>query len=223
MNFQLRVQNWSLVCPSLDFVIFLTEYFLFFLLGKLNKIIISVAGSEKLDKSSLRLQLVTTEGRYISDLTLQPQNQGRFLVDFNAHAHGQPFKLKLKGMTQKGYPFERISHKIHKTTTAILRETYASNYYTLSLGRTTFIRFQLCNFGATETFDFLVAKDTRRYVFRRRLSPKHVIKGRCVYISIFAKATRSEDVGKTDAVFIILKGRISRTVISETVHLLVDN
>ena len=91
------------------------------------------------------------------------------------------------------------------------------------MGRTTFIRFRLCNFGATETFDFLVAKDTRRYVFRRRLSPKHVIKGRCVYISIFAKATRSEDVGKTDAVFIILKGRISRTVISETVHLLVDN
>ncbi|CAH3164627.1 unnamed protein product [Porites lobata] len=189
----------------------------------LNKIIISVAGSEKLDKSSLRLQLVTTEGKYISDLTLQPQDQGRFLVDFNAHAHGQPFKLKLKGMTQKGYPFERISHKIHKTTTAILRGTYASNYYTLTLGRTTFIRFQLCNFGATETFDFLVAKDTRRYVFRRRLSPKRVIKGRCVYISIFAKATRSEDVGKTDAVFIILKGRISRTVISETVHLLVDN
>ena len=210
--------------PLFRFCYFLNRILsFFFLLGKLNKVIISVAGSEKLDKSSLRLQLVTTEGRYISDLTLQPQNQGRFLVDFNARAHGQPFKLKLKGMTQKGYPFERISHKIHKTTTAILRGTYASNYYTLTLGRTTFIRFQLCNFGATETFDFLVAKDTRRYVFRRRLSPKRVIKGRCVYISIFAKATRSEDVGKTDAVFIILKGRISRTVISETVHLLVDN
>lgn len=212
-----------MVDPLLDFIIFITAYFLFFLLGKLNKIIISVAGSEKLNKSSLRLQLVTTDGNYISDLTLQPQNQGRFLVDLNAHAPGQPFKLKLKGATQKGYPFERISHKIHKTTTAVLRGTYASNYYTLPLGRTTFIRFQLCNFGATETFDFLVAKDTRRYVFRRRLSPKHVIKGRCKYISIFAKATRSEDVGKTDAVFIILKGRISRTVISETVHLLVDN
>ena len=171
----------------------------------------------------MRLQLVTTEGKYISDLTLQPQSQGHFLVDFNAHANGRPFKLKLKGTTQKGYPFERISHKIHKTTTAVLRGTYASNYYTLPLGRTTFIRFQLCNFGATETFDFLVAKDTQRFVFRRRLSPKHVIKGRCVYISIFAKAARSEDVGKTDAVFIILKGRISRTVISETVHLLVDN
>ena len=212
-----------MVDPLLDFIIFVTAYFLFFLLGKLNKIIISVAGSEKLNKSSLRLQLVTTEGNYISDLTLQPQTQSRFLVDLNAHAPGQPFKLKLKGATQKGYPFERISHKIHKTTTAVLRGTYASNYYTLPLGRTTFIRFQLCNFGATETFDFLVAKDTRCYVLRRRLSPKHVIKGRCKYISIFAKATRSEDVGKTDAVFIILKGRISRTVISETVHLLVDN
>ena len=211
--------GWSLA----RFCYFLNRILSFFLLGKLNKIIISVAGSEKLDKSSLRLQLVTTEGRYISDLTLQPQSQGRFLVDFNAHVNGRPTKLKLKGTTQKGFPFERISHKIHKTTTAVLRGTYASNYYTLPLGRTTFIRFQLCNFGASETFDFLVAKDTRRYVIHRRLSPKRVVKGRCKYISIFAKATRSEDVGKTDAVFIILKGRISRTVISETVHLLVDN
>lgn len=44
-----------------------------------------------------------------------------------------------------------------------------------------------------------------------------------VELSVTAKATRSEDVGKTDAVVIILKGRTSGTVLSETVHLLVDD
>ena len=41
--------------------------------------------------------------------------------------------------------------------------------------------------------------------------------------SVYAKSTRSEDVGKTDPIYFILKGQKSQVVISQTVHLLVDN
>lgn len=169
------------------------------------------------------MQLITTRGNLIRDVAIQSQGQGRFTADFNPHSSVRSFKLKLKGTTQKGYPFERISQKIGSTTTAVSWVKYASNDHTLPLDQTTFIHFQVCNFGATEFFDCVVSKDKLDYLLRRRLSPIRAYKGRCRTIVVTAKATRSEDVGKTDAVVIILKGRTSGTVLSETVHLLVDD
>lgn len=147
--------------------------------GKLNKVIISVAGSEKLDESSLRMQLITTKGNLIRYVVIQPRGQGKFTADFNPHSSVRSFKLKLKGTTQKGYPFERISQKIGSTTTAVAWVKYASNDQTLPLDRTTFIHFQVCNFGATEFFDSLVLKDKLGYLLRRRLSPIRAYKDRC--------------------------------------------
>ena len=190
-----------------------------------------MAGSEKLNSSSLLLQLISTEGNLISDFALQPQSQGHFIASFNPHALVPSFKLKLKGVTQNGYHFERISRKTARPTTAVLRVKYASNLYTLPLGRTTFIHFLVCNFGATEIFHIEVLKDRLGYIVRRgrlrnpkqRKAGKLVIKGRCVVFSVYAKSTRSEDVGKTDPIYFILKGQKSNVVISQTVHLLVDN
>lgn len=169
------------------------------------------------------MQLITTKGNLIRYVVIQPRGQGKFTADFNPHSSVRSFKLKLKGTTQKGYPFERISQKIGSTTTAVAWVKYASNDQTLPLDRTTFIHFQVCNFGATEFFDSLVLKDKLGYLLRRRLSPIRAYKDRCRTIIVSARATRSEDVGKTDAVVIILKGRTSGTVLSETVHLLVDD
>ena len=190
-----------------------------------------MAGSEKLNNSSLLLQLISTEGNLISDVTLQPQSQGRFIASFNPHAHFPSFRLKLKGVTRDGYHFERISRKTVSPTTAVLRVKYASNLSTLPLGRTTFIHFLVCNFGATEIFHIEVLKDRLGYIIRRgrhrnpkrRKAGKLVIKGRCVVFSVYAKATRSEDVGKTDPIYFILKGQKSKAVVSQTVHLLVNN
>lgn len=189
----------------------------------MNKIIISLAGSEKVDNTSLRLQLITTEGDHIIDVTLQQQSQSHFIARFNPKTLVRSFKLKLMGATRSGYQFERISRQTVKPATAVLRGRYASNDFTLPLGRTTFIHFQLCNFGTTDTFDVVVVKDVFSYVLPRRVTPKSVIKGRCVIISVYAKATDHQDVGKTDTVFVMLKSRRSRFFVSQTVHLLVDN
>ena len=186
--------------------------------------VITLAGSEKVDTSSLRLQLINTEGNLIRDVPLQSRSGDR--VHFTAiitPAASKPFfKLKLKGNTQSGNPFERISHQVIKPTTAVLRAKRASNDYTLPLRRNTFIHFQLCNFGNTEIFNVAVVKDRLRYIDRSRLpSPKRVIKGRCVTIAVRARATRQEDVETTDSVFVIAKGKSSSVVVSQTVRLFV--
>ena len=199
-------------------------FFFCILKGKLNKMVITLAGSEKVDTSSLRLQLINTEGNLIRDVPLQNRSgDGIHFTAIITPAASKPFfKLKLKGSTQSGNPFERISHQVIKPTTAVLRAKRASNDYTLPLRRNTFIHFQLCNFGNTEIFNVAVVKDRLRYIDRSRLpSPKRVIKGRCVTIAVRARATRQEDVETTDSVFVIAKGNSSSVVVSETVRLFV--
>jgi len=191
-------------------------------IGKLNKMVITLAGSEKVTSSSLRLQLITPEGNHISDVTLQSRDGVHFTASITPRAPAHAFKLKLKGTTRSGNPFERISRQKIKPTTAVLRGKYASNDYTLPLGRVTFIHFQLCNFGATEIFDVAVVKDKMGYVISSRLSRvKRVMKDRCVTISVRTRATRPQDVDKTDTVFVIAKGRVSRVLVSQTVRLFV--
>lgn len=114
-------------------------------LGKPNTLVITLAGSEKVDHRSLRLQLVTTEGHHIRDVALQSRDNDHFTASMTPRAPARTFKLKLRGTTRGGNAFERISRQTVKPTTAVLRGKYASNDYTLPLNRVTFIHFQLCN------------------------------------------------------------------------------
>ena len=182
--------------------------------------VLTVAGSEKIDSSSVRLELITTDGARISDVTLQRLNAVHFTANITPSS-SQPFKLKIRGTTRGGNSFERISRQTIKPTTAVLRGKYASNDYTLPLGSITFVHFQLCNFDASEYFDVTVVKDKMGYVISPNVRPRRVMKGRCTTLSIRARATRSEDVEKTDTVFIIAKGRTSKSVVSQAVRLFV--
>lgn len=183
-----------------------------------------MAGSEKVDHSSLRLQLVTTEGHHIRDVTLQSRDNDHFTASMTPRAPARTFKLKLRGTTRGGNAFERISRQTVKPTTAVLRGKYASNDYTLPLNRVTFIHFQLCNYGPNDVFNVSVIKDRMRYIVASpRLRLRSVRKNRCVTIPFRAKATRVVDAEKTDTVFLIAKGRISRVIVSQTMHLFVTS
>lgn len=168
----------------------------------------------------MRLELITTGGTRTSDVTLQTTDNVHFTASFTPRT-SQPFKLRLRGFTSGGNLFERISHQTIKPTTAVLRGKYASNDYTLPLGKTTFVHFQLCNFGGSEYFDVSVAKDRMGYLISPNVRSRHVIKGRCITISVRAKATRSTDVDKTDTVLLIAKGRTSKVFVSQAVRLFV--
>ncbi|XP_022797736.1 von Willebrand factor A domain-containing protein 7-like [Stylophora pistillata] len=189
-------------------------------IGKANKVVITVAGSEKVNSSSVRLELITTEGTRISDVTLQTADHVHFTSSFTPRAT-QPFKFKLRGITRGGNPFERISHQTIKPTTVVLRGKYASNDYTLPLGRVSFVHFQLCNFGASEFFDVTTVKDKMGYLLSRNVRSRRVTKGRCATLSVRAKATRPTDVDKTDIVFLIAKGQTSKVVASQAMRLFV--
>lgn len=199
-------------------------------IDKHNTLVITLAGSEKVDTSSLRLQLITKEGDHISDLILQSRDTVHFTASFTTST-AQIFKLKLLGNTRSGTPFQRISRQVIKSSTTVLRVKSATNDYTLPLHRFTTIHFQLCKFGKVvkfklrrrdrvERFNVTVVKDRMQYLLTRRVASKHVLTNRCATISVRATATRPEDVGKTDTVFVMAKGE-SGTIVSATARLFV--
>ena len=71
-----------------------------------------------------------------------------------------------------------------------------------------------------ERFNVTVVKDRMQYLLTRRVASKHVLTNRCATISVRATATRPEDVGKTDTVFVMAKGE-SGTIVSATARLFV--
>ena len=119
-----QCQTCTMILFVYLFIIFLSYFFPF--LGKRNKVVITVAGSEKVIPSSLRLDLITPEGTKISDVTLQTADRVHFTSSFTPRV-SQPFKFKLRGTTRGGNAFERISHQTIKPTTVVLRGKYASN------------------------------------------------------------------------------------------------
>ena len=191
--------------------------------GKSNKMVLTLlAGEGTVNTSSLRLQIVTKSGAVIRTLNLPPKDGIHYETSFTPPT--TPFKLKLIGTTQKGDAFERLSRRKMKPTTAILRAKHASNNFTLPLNKVTFLHFQICNFGPTELFEITVKKDRMGYIMHRSANaqrPRFVAKDRCTVVSVRAKATRRDDLHKTNTVTLIAKGQSSGVVVSNVMRLFV--
>ena len=180
--------------------------------------VITLAGSEKVDNSSLRLQLITKDGDHISDATLQSRDGVHFTTSVIPSA--RVFKLKLRGNTRIGSPFQRISRQTIEPSKVLLRVWSASNDYTLPHNGTTFVHFQLCNHGDSERFQVTV-KDRLGYVVTRRIGSRIARRNSCRVLAVRARATRTEDIGKIDSIFIVVNGTKTGTVASTIVQLFV--
>ena len=202
---------------SIEFIGFLLIFIIFYL-GKLNTLVITLAGSEKVDSSTLRLQLISKDGSHISDVTLQPRDSVHFSASVVAPA--QVFKLKLRGNTRSGSPFQRISRQIIEPSKVLLRVWSASNDYTLPHNRNTVVHFQLCNYGDRERFQVTV-KDRLGFLVTRRIGSRMARRNSCPTLPVRARATRTEDIGKIDSIFIMVKGTRTGTVASSMVQLFV--
>lgn len=119
------------------------------------------SGKRKVNNSSLHLHIVTESGDVIRTFDLQ-STDSRYVISFTPPTTS--FKLKLSGTTHQGHRFEREYPHTIKPTTAFLRGKYAINDFTLPLSKTSFLHFQICNFGASERFDIVSRNDTMGYI-----------------------------------------------------------
>ena len=194
---------------------------MFFLFaGETARVILTVAGDEKINRSTLALDLLSEDGKRLGSAIVSPgrTSGAHFTASFNPPS--VPFTLKLKGKTKKGYNFERLSHNVVQPSLFIIRVLYASNEYTIPAGGRTFVMFRVHNNGPPDSFDIRV-KDNLNYFQYLRGSPVSVRKRSRGFFSFIMRAPASAPRGKGDEVVVSATSRKSKKTVSQVVRLMV--
>jgi len=190
------------------------------LLGKKAVVILTVAGANTINKNSLSLDLISMDGRRLGTAAVTPHGSSGAHFSATFTPPSAPFKLKLKGMTKKGYSFERLSHNAVHPSHALIRVLYARNEYTIPAGGSGFVLFLVYNTGATEIFDIKV-KDHLKYAAHLRRSYITVRQGRKSFFFVTFKAPSSAPRGGSDEVLATITGRTSKKTVGHVVRLMV--
>ena len=133
---------------------------------------------------------------------------------------GQLFKIKLKGTTKNGNPFERISHNVIKSESLLVKVLFAKNDFTVPQGASTFLLFLVENYGNNEVIDVrlfgslgTVQRVSRNSVFVRKRRKSSFT------VTFSAKATAEK--GITITIVVLVKGKSSGSKSTLSVPLLV--
>lgn len=192
-------------------------------IGKSTQVLITVAGAEKVRPRSLRLEFITKYGNLISSHSLQSRGRRNVHYTSTFSAPSQSFRLKLLGTTKAGNAFERISRNIVTPKTVLLRVVHSRNQFTLPIGRTSFVLFEIINGLRTRETFAIKAKSRLGYILPMSRRIKAVRGGYRSHFSLRFRSTKRSDVGKTDIVMVSIKGRGSKAKSVQIVQLLVVN
>ncbi|XP_068757745.1 uncharacterized protein [Montipora capricornis] len=184
------------------------------------RVVITVAGNAKINRNTLKLDLISEDGRRLTTATVTPRGRSGAHFSANFSCPAVPFALKLRGKTKKGYNFQRRSHNIVHPSNTLIRVIYARNDYTIPAGRSSLVTFLMHNNGPKETFD-IKAKDRLKYVQHLRRSSITVRQRRTSFFSVVLKAPLSASPGKGDELLVTAKGRKSKKTVSLLVRLMV--
>lgn len=135
-----------------------------------------------------------------------------------------PFKLRLRGLTASGFPFERISRKVIRAKSTIIRMVYNRNYLTLPRGRARLpVRFAIHNNGPTTHFDYRLSTTVAGVTIAQpRTSRFPVSSGKYRYFSARITVPSRLSPGTLVPVLVTAKKRSSRkTEASLRVHFIV--
>lgn len=190
------------------------------IIGEKANVIITVAGNEKINKRTLKLDLLRENGALIGQALVSPRGTSGAHFTSSFDPPSVPFTLKLRGKTKNGYNFERLSHNVVQPSPFILRVLRARNEYTIPVGRSTSVTFTLHNNGMYQGFDIKV-KDRLKYFRRLRRSTVFVPRGRRSFFTFIMKAPSSAPRGKGVEVVVSVTGRKSKRTVREAVRLMV--
>ena len=183
-------------------------------------VIITVAGAEKINKTSLSLDLMSMNGRRLRTAPVIPGGTGDAHFSASFDPPSVPFRLKLRGTTKKGHIFERYSRNIVHPSHALIRVLYARNEFTIPARGSGYVLFVIHNNGPTEIFDIKIT-DRLKLVHQLRRSSFTVRQGRRSYISVTFKAPSSAVRGKGAEVLATITGRTSKKTVGHVVRLMI--
>ncbi|XP_031568684.1 von Willebrand factor A domain-containing protein 7-like isoform X4 [Actinia tenebrosa] len=190
------------------------------LIGENSKVVITLAGNEKTRKNSVVLELITKYGKHIRDLQLTPDSRGvRYTATFTPPS--RPFKLKIKGTTKRGNPFERISRSIVEPKHVQLRVLHSANDFTLRRGTSSTVTFHLYNSANVNKRVKINVKDRLGYARINGLKVRTIRRGRWAFFSVLFRTPMSAAIGTCDTAFISVSVNNGAEIVSQPVQLIV--
>ena len=101
----------------------ISSLFRFLFAGEKANVIITVSGNEKINKKTLKLDLLRKVGALTVQALVSPRGTSGAHFTSSFDSTSVPFTLKLKGKTKKGYNFERLSHNVVQPSPFIIRDS----------------------------------------------------------------------------------------------------
>jgi hypothetical protein len=180
---------------------------------------LTVAGAEKIRKNTVVLELITKYGKHIRDIQLTPDRRGvHYIATFTPPS--RPFKLKIKGTTKSGNPFERISRSIVEPKSIQLRVLHSSDDFTLHKGKTSTITFHLFNAANVNKVVNIRVKDRLGYA-RVLRNVRRIRRGRAAFFRVSFTTPLSAAPGTCDTAVVTVSVNNGAERVSQPVQLIV--
>ena len=188
--------------------------------GKTAHVILIVRGAEKLQPSSLKLNILSTDGRPLHTTSLR--QVGGDGVHFSASfpTPAEAFNMQLKGKTKKNFQFERNSQSTVEPSHVVVKLLYARNEFTAPKSSYEFAMFFILNSGATEKFKFQI-KETVNFKAEYSASLITVYQNRYAVVRVRFIAKSSAVPGSVDQLFVTVTGETSKVTARNIVSLMV--
>ena len=188
--------------------------------GKTAHVILIVRGAEKLQPSSLKLNILSTDGRPLHTTSLR--QVGGDGVHFSASfpTPAEAFNMQLKGKTKKNFQFERNSQSTVEPSHVVVKLMYARNEFTAPKSSYEFAMFFILNSGATEKFKFQI-KETVNFKAEYSASLITVYQNRYAVVRVRFIAKSSAVPGSVDQLFVTVTGETSKVTARNIVSLMV--
>jgi len=177
-----------------------------------------VKASDKIDGSSLGLDLLSKDGKVLSTTSVSPlgTSGAHFSASFSTPT--VPFRMKLRGKTKKNFDFERSSRNIVHPSHALVRVLYARHEFTVPVRGRELVIFFVYNTGATEYFK-LEVKDSPKFNASVLYSTVRVYKNRSGFFYVYFSAKSTP--GTADNVIVTATGQSSKVSVNHVFSLMV--
>ncbi|XP_048581792.1 von Willebrand factor A domain-containing protein 7 [Nematostella vectensis] len=188
--------------------------------GRSIKLVITVAGADKVNRETVTLELINKQGGHVRDVPLRSVDAAgvRYLAIFTPPSTS--YKLKLKGSTKTGRDFERVSRNIVEPKSMLLRILDSVTDFTISPGRRTSIMFQMFS-AAPSRKTIEVSVIDKKKIGRVSRSTRTITPGRSIFIPISFLAPRGTPVGETITAVVTVTVEGTGERVSQAVQLIV--
>ena len=165
---------------------------------------LSITGLENVKVPTLRLDFLREDGsKLVRGILLDRTQKSSTVFNATFKSFKDVFKVRLRGKTNEGYLFQRLSEKTIQAQPILVRALYGDRDYTVFNGKKMLLIFEVLNRGkpATFLFDCVAKLGTPILPYRKR----RIWRRGYFRVNFFAPKG-SQFRGRTDQLVISVKG-----------------